>query len=392
MKIDRRNPRHWLYLIAFAANVLLALVLRPFMRGRGEQVVLYGHKLNGNLLAIHNELCKRPGLAANVVHLSLDPNYARALRRDGVNVVCAVEPRTAIVLARTSVMITDHGLHVMEPLLWLTRIRFVDVWHGIPFKGFDAADFRVKHRYDEVWVASPLMAELYTRKFGFDPARVVVTGYARTDRLVRRDEDVSAIRQRLGIPLNGRVILFAPTWVQDDSGRSLYPFGLSEAEFLLILSKIAELHGATVLMRAHLNSGDQAADGLQRIVSVPQSRFPDTEAVLLASDVLICDWSSIAFDFLVLDRPTLFLDVPAPFAKGYSLGPEYRFGPVLSSAHGLNRWVDLCLINPRSYWLEYGEGHRKKRQAIYGGFDDGSAAERCLIRLEEMMPKNESSR
>src|SRR5690606_1058052 len=142
----------------------------------------------------------RSDRALDVVYLSLDPDYARTLRSEGVNVVCAVHPRAAIVLARTAVMITDHGLHVMEPLLWLTRIRFVDVWHGIPFKGFDAADFRVQHHYDEVWVASPLMAEYYTQKYGFDPSRVVVTGYARTDRLVKRDEDVSGIRKCLGIP------------------------------------------------------------------------------------------------------------------------------------------------------------------------------------------------
>ncbi|AUN93894.1 CDP-glycerol glycerophosphotransferase family protein [Pseudazoarcus pumilus] len=392
MKIDRRNPKHWLYLFAFAVNVLLALVLRPFMRGQGKHVVLYGHKLNGNLLAIHKELCKRSHVAADAVYLSLDPDYARALRSEGVNVVCAVDPRAAIVLARTAVIITDHGLHVMEPLLWLTRIRFVDVWHGIPFKGFDAADFRVQHHYDEVWVASPLMAEYYTQKYGFDPSRVVVTGYARTDRLVKRDEDVSGIRKCLGIPLEGPVILFAPTWVQDDRGRSLYPFGLSETEFLRTLSHIAELHGATVLMRAHLNSGEQGAGVWPRIVFVPQSRFPDTEAVLLASDVLICDWSSIAFDFLVLDRPALFLDVAAPFRKGYSLGPEYRFGPVLSSLEDLKHCVDDCLENPKFYWLEHEAAHHAKRQTIYGGFDDGCSAERCVKRLGEMLPKDGSSR
>jgi len=42
---------------------------------------------------------------------------------------------------------------------------------------------------------------------------------------------------------------------------------------------------------------------------------------LLASDVLICDRSSIPFDHLLLDRPTLFRDLPAPSRNGFSLRP-----------------------------------------------------------------------
>src|SRR5690606_40302310 len=68
----------------------------------------------------------------------------------------------------------------------LPILRFFDVWHGIPFKGFDADDFRVQHRYDECWVASPLLRDLYIQRFGFEPQRVVATGYARTDRSEER--------------------------------------------------------------------------------------------------------------------------------------------------------------------------------------------------------------
>ena len=70
-------------------------------------------------------------------------------------------------------------------------LAFFDVWHGIPFKGFDAEDFRVQRHYDETWVASPLLRDLYVDRFSFEPERVVPTGYARTDRLVRRDDDLA---------------------------------------------------------------------------------------------------------------------------------------------------------------------------------------------------------
>lgn len=385
MKVNRSNPVHWLYLAAFSLNVLCALLLRRLPTKRSHDIVLYGHKFSGNLKALYSQLNSSQGLNGRVTYLSLDPAHVAQLRRQGVNVVSAVGPAASLLLARSAAIITDHGLHVMEPLLRFTDIRFFDVWHGIPFKGFDAEDFRVQRQYEEVWVASPLLADLYARKFGFEPARVAVTGYARTDRLARPAESVMDIRRKIGAPSTGPLVLFAPTWVQDDKGRSLYPFGCSETEFLLAISEVAACHGGTVLMRAHLNSG-VVGDGWPNVLSVPQSRFPDTEAVLLAADVLVCDWSSIAFDYLVLERPTIFLDVPAPFAKGFSLGPEYRFGPVVPSLAELVVQLDRVLGSPEYVHTELLPQLKVAKEAVYEGYADGLSAQRCAERLVKKLP------
>ena len=391
MKINRRNPLHWTWLALFSMNVALALLLRPFFRGRRQAVVLYGHKFSGNLRALYSETQRSGGMAWHVTYLSLDVEYARSLKAQGVNVVSAIHPSAAVLLAQASAIVTDHGLHVMQPLLRWTDIHFFDVWHGIPFKGFDAEDFKVQRRYDETWVASPLLAGLYVRKFGFDRSRVIVTGYARTDRLVARTEDVVRLRERIGAPPSGPLILFAPTWVQDDKGRSLYPFGCSEGEFLQALCGVASRYGGSVLTRSHLNSAAIGA-GLPNVVAVPQSAFPDTEAILLVTDVLICDWSSIAFDYLVLERPTLFLDVPAPFKKGFSLGPEYRFGPVVGSLDELIEHLDRTLAAPERYLADNGARLRSAKAAIYGEHADGRSAQRCVERLVLKLVSGGSSR
>lgn len=385
LKIDRRNPLHWLYLAVFATNVLAALALRPLLkRSRRPVCVLYGHKFSGNLKAIY-EHAKQRQTSLEMFFLTLDPAHFRELRASGIRVVSAISPGAVLLLARAAALVSDHGLHVMGPLLRWSDIRFFDVWHGIPFKGFDADDFKVQHRYDETWVASPLLAELYVKKFGFAPQQVITTGYARTDRLVKRTEDTAAIRAELGVPAAGPLILFAPTWVQDDKGRSLYPFGHSESEFLRALSDVAGRHGATVMMRAHLNSGDEFEVNYANVVAVPQGRFPDTEAVLLVSDVLICDWSSIAFDYLVLERPTLFLDVPPPFRKGFSLGPEHRFGSVVPSLRDLIDLLHHVLIDQKAYLSRESTALREAKQKIYGDFADGNAAARCLNRLTDAL-------
>lgn len=385
MKIDRRNPVHWCLLGAFFMQALCALLLRCLLRRASGVVVLYGHKLNGNLLALYKRIDAQRNDGLRVVFLTMDRAYQRELLEAGFHSVWVANPACVRLLSQAVAVISDHGLHSMQPLVGAfqrTGLRFFDVWHGIPFKGFDAHDFRLQHRYDETWVASELCRELYVKRFGFSPDRVVATGYARTDQLLEPSADSADIRRSLGLPTAGPLLLFAPTWKQDAAGRSLYPFGCKEHEFLEALSALAARHGGSLVLRSHLNSGDVGEQGLSNVYALPASRFPDTELILQACDILICDWSSIAFDFLLLDRPTFFLDVEPPFRKGFSLGPEYRFGPVTASLPVLLDTLDAALLDPLAYWRAHAEQHRKIRSQVYGGLGDGGSAERCVQRLQ----------
>src|SRR3546814_9933742 len=104
------------------------------------------------------------------------------------------------------------------------------------------------------------------------------------------------MRQRLGLPQEGRLSLFAPTWAQDVQGRSVFPFGESGERFLAALSAVAQKHGATVLLRTHMNSVEPISIDTPGIIALPGDRYPNTEEILQISDALICDWSSIALD------------------------------------------------------------------------------------------------
>lgn len=380
MKIDRRNPSHWVLLGIFAANVALALLLRPFVRRDRHRVLLYGHKLNGNLLAFYLE-AEKSDVGIELEFLTMDPIYHRDLRRQGVRTLWAASPRTAWRLAWADAMVTDHGLHVMEPLTRLTNIRFFDVWHGIPFKGFDADDFRTQHRYHETWVTSPFLKRLYVEKFGFREDKVAVTGYARTDRLVNATQSPAQVRGELGLPVDRKLILFAPTWKQDSDGRSLFPFGLDEGEFMGSLSAFAEREGCSTLLRPHLNSTLSTSADYPHVHVLPSKTHPDTEQILLACDVLVCDWSSIAFDFLLLDRPTIFLDVEPPFRKGFSLGPEYRFGTIVTDEPQLDDALHAAVTDPITVLSTQREQRDEITSVVYADKADGRAAARCLSRV-----------
>lgn len=399
MKVDRKRPSHWLYLCLFFAQAMLALAVRVVRKGgSASAVILYGHKLNGNLLALYAEMSRASNHRLTPVFLTMDLRYLQELQSSGKRCAWACGFEGMKHLAHASAVISDHGLHSMQPLVGAyqrTGLHFFDVWHGIPFKGFDAQDFRLQHQYDEIWVASALCRDLYVERFGFRPERVVATGYARTDRLVKPAEDKAAIRRSLGLPADAPLLLFAPTWKQDSTGRSLYPFGCQEHEFLGALGALAFRFGGRVVLRSHLNSGE-VGDGVpSNVYALPASRFPDTESILLACDILVCDWSSIAFDFLLLDRPTVFLDVEPPFCKGFSLGPEYRFGPIVDSLSTLLDVLEAALSDPQAYWHIHRECHWEIRRQVYGAIGDGGAGGRCVQRLRthlKLGARSESSR
>ena len=357
-------------------------MLRPVRRERRRRRVLfYGHRLAGNLLPIHRALVERHGDEVEVAFLTMDPVYRAELEGQGVEAIPAGSLAAVDWLSTAKAVVSDHGLHAMALLLHVPGVLFFDVWHGIPFKGFDADDFRVQHRFDEAWVASPLLERIYVGRFGFDPAKVVATGYARTDELVAPLMDRAAARREFGLPENGKVVLFAPTWQQDDAGRSVYPFGETEERFLWLLSTVAHRHGATVVVRHHLNSGAAAVGSWPGIAFLPFASHPFTERLLIAADVLVCDWSSIAFDFLLLERPAIFLDVLPPFRKPMALDASFRYGAIVGDAEALERMLDECLSNPEGYLHAHGATARSVHDQVYGGLADGGATGRCVNRL-----------
>jgi CDP-glycerol glycerophosphotransferase (TagB/SpsB family) len=387
MKIDKRNPMHWLYLILSAICVVAALFLRPFVgRGKRPLVLLYGHKLNGNLKSLYDEIDAHAEVPFDFAFMTLEPAYYRNLLQLDKSVILGFSPAAIVALARCRCVVSDHGLHTMSWLPRLRSIAFIDVWHGIPFKGWDADDFLVQHHYDAIWVSSVLIAKFYTERFGFRPEQIAVTGYGRTDRLVNQAVDCTQTRADLQLPsAPTRLILFAPTWQHGDDSRDIFPFGVRADAFYQSLREVCERHDAACLFRTHLNvrTAPPKADG--PFYFVPQDRFPDTEAILAVSDILVCDWSSIAFDFLVLNRPTVFLDVPAPFEKGFSLGPEYRFGAVVPSLETLCSRLADYLAQPENYTEEFGQQAERIKRAVYDDYADGQAARRYRERLTAIL-------
>ena len=130
-------------------------------------------------------------------------------------------------------------------------------------------------------------------------------GYPRNDELVAvTDAACKNMRRTLGIPEGKKVILYAPTWRENQHlpGEG-YQFQLP-VDFKRWREVLGDEY--VILFRAHYfisNSFDFVAfSGFVYDVS----QMDDINPLYLAADVLITDYSSVFFDYANLRRPILF--------------------------------------------------------------------------------------
>lgn len=389
MKINKTNPLHLLILLISLFGYIYVVIKRTFFFKKNtsvKTVVFYGHTLNGNLRAFYDYLNSLP--TYSVYFLGLDKHYLMRLENNGepldklLSVDCIKDLN---VLAQADAIITSHGLHLLSIVRRLTNIKFFDVWHGIPYKGFDEEDSKHLHNHTQTWVSSPKLKEIYINRLGFQENRVKVTGYARVDQLIDGSLNKKDLLDKYNIRSAEKHILIAPTWAQDTKGRSIVPFGVTEGEFFNELDEIARAAGAVIIFRTHLNSSDNllGMDKLKNTLFMPYSKYENAEEFLYIADMLITDWSSIAFDYLPLHRPTIFLDVTAPFKKGFTLGPEYRFGEVVASFSNLKKSTKEYLDAPETYLTKHLDKINCVENDVYGKTLDGKSAARYEHELRE---------
>jgi CDP-glycerol glycerophosphotransferase len=291
------------------------------LRDATVYVAYDGRQYEGNVRAIYEELIRRgddrehiwvvkdgafvpPGSAELGAEGSIRPTVVRAGSREHYEA-----------LARSRNLITNAFL----PTWFRAREdqRVVQTWHGTPAKriGNDlphmARDPRPPawHRqaaevrnWDLLISQSPWATPILRRAFGYQ-GEIIESGYPRNDLLSAAErgsgggEQAAAIRRRLGVPDDVRLVLYAPTYRDYDR---------KNASVKLDLTRARQALGADhrLLVRAHSMQATPVVpdDGF----AVDVTTYPDIADLLLVADVLITDYSSVMFDFAATGRPMVF--------------------------------------------------------------------------------------
>ncbi|MFE3763819.1 CDP-glycerol glycerophosphotransferase family protein [Streptomyces sp. NPDC059104] len=198
-------------------------------------------------------------------------------------------------------------------------------------------------------------------------------GYPRNDTFHRATRaDVLELRERLGVPAGSTAILYAPT--HRDYRRSRP----EHLDFERVLRDLGPRF--TLLARTHLTYAgtDRAWDPHPRLIDV--SAHPSVEELCLASDALVTDYSSLMFDYAVLDRPiVIHADDREAYEAARGTYFDLRACPPGAIARTEDELVDIFATG---HWQ--GSRSAQLRSAFrsrFCSFDDGHAAERVVRRV-----------
>lgn len=245
-------------------------------------------------------------------HLGLDhKNIITFDRLNGIDYI-----RSMFHLATAEVVFVDNYFAFLSAMDFKPNVDCIQLWHAAgAVKKFGMEDptfysrsvaaqkrfLNVYKRFDKVVVGSDEMMPIFKTAFNLKEEQLLKTGIPRTDFFF----DADAMDRAKGSVLNAfpaikgkKVILYAPTFRRDQ---------LNEQAIALDVEKITATLGSEymLLIRMHpaVKIGDLAsvAEGV-----IDVSGYPNVHHLLVVTDYLISDYSSLPYEFALLNRPQIF--------------------------------------------------------------------------------------
>ncbi len=275
---------------------------------------------------------------------------------------------------------------------------YVQFWHGTPLKrlGFDIktkgknAMHTVKEwsetyqydasRYSYMVSPSAFTTDKYISAFNLKAVNkencILETGYPRNDALFTFDNDyVNKLKKELELSNNKKIILYAPTWRDDQHTAGVgytYQLGL---DFKNFKKKFSDEY--IILFRTHYLVANSINLEEYKGFIYDVSNYSDINDLYILSDVILTDYSSVFFDFANLKRPMLFymydLDEYKNDMRDFYIDLDELPGPIVTKEEDLYKEIK----NLDKYWNKY-----KKKYEIFNKkfnyLDDANSSKRVL--------------
>ncbi len=275
---------------------------------------------------------------------------------------------------------------------------YIQCWHGTPLKrlGYDLknsqnsmnSDKEIYRRYKLdakkfSYILSP--SKFATEKFitAWNLAennmthKVIEEGYPRNDFLYNyTDNDIKRIKQELNIPENKKVILYAPTFRDNQHQSGVGYTYKAEVNFDLLQEKLKEDY--VILFRAHYLVANSFEFEKYKNFVYNVSQYNDINDLYIISDLLITDYSSVFFDFANLKRPIIFymydLKQYKENLRGFYINILELPGEIVEKEE------ELINVIKNSENFVYDEKYKKFNEK-YNYLDDGQAAKRVVEKI-----------
>lgn len=203
------------------------------------------------------------------------------------------------------------------------NVVYIQTWHGTPLKKLaldmdsvsmaedkDIAAYKEKFyknamTWDYLIAQNDFSARIFRSAFGFEKNMLTI-GYPRNDVLIGKNNEnyIAFLKKELSLPKDKKIILYAPTWRDNEfysSGK--YKFN-PHMDFDLLKEKLSDEY--CMIVKYHYLVKDLIDWSPYKGFIYDFDLNYDISLLYLAADLLITDYSSVMFDYSILKRPMLF--------------------------------------------------------------------------------------
>jgi len=221
---------------------------------------------------------------------------------------------------RAFCVVSSHGIKdaiMYEPILGKPKLIYLG--HGIPLKkgwiGIEHSSNRAKKaslekiKYSELMIAtSKFSAQLQNNFLPIGKNRIKITGLPRNDIIFKLDQDF--VKKKYSLDDYKFLVLYAPTFRTWEYTR-FFPFDDLD---LKLINEFCQKNSCGFILRPHHsdleNMQDKFWDEIRHYSSfkiITHEDCSNVNELLVSADCLITDYSSIFFDYLLRDKPIIFL-------------------------------------------------------------------------------------
>lgn len=264
--------------------------------------------LSGNLYFIYEEIYQRD--------LNLKIKLVLNERIDNKKTLFSLISN-AYHFATSKIILLDDFYPMIYPLNIRKKSDLIQVWHAAgAFKTFGfsrtgrpggpSPRSRNHRNYTKTTVSSEGVREHYAEGFGISVDRVYPTGVPRAD--IFFDEEYKkyvreTLYERYPYLKDKKVILFAPTFRGNGQGSAYFPFNM--IDFKELYENLSDEY--VFLFKIHPFVNNELSIPYEyRDFFYDFSSFREINDLLLITDLLITDYSSVCFEFALLNKPMLF--------------------------------------------------------------------------------------
>lgn len=221
----------------------------------------------------------------------------------------------------------NYFFHICTSSVWLDNRRpiielnkrkkqfYIQLWHGgIALKKIEKdAEKSLKKRYVRaakkdskkinIMISnSKFCTKLYKTSFWYNGV-IKEYGLPRNDILINKENHTNItdkVKKHFNIDKNEKILLYAPTFRKD---LSIKAYNVDFKKLEQILEKKYKTKWR-ILVKLHPNIDEQKANQLlvtKKMINA--SKYSDMQELMIASDILISDYSSVMFEFSFMDKP-----------------------------------------------------------------------------------------